>query len=128
MPNCIVSPEDFFGGLWMPTSRVPTTRRQAQGPQRCHTSPKPCVAPIERAPLYAIKLVVGGLGTCTGIKTDASAVRSMPTARRSRASMPPATTWRASWAAIIPAAFGYIAGRHLAGRPRHLILIKPHPI
>ena len=32
--------------------------------------PNPCVAPLENGPFYAIKMVVGDLGTYAGIKTD----------------------------------------------------------
>ncbi|HVV41408.1 MAG TPA: FAD-dependent oxidoreductase [Nitrobacter sp.] len=32
--------------------------------------PNPCIAPIKDAPFYAIKLVIGDLGTYAGIKTD----------------------------------------------------------
>ena len=65
--------------------------------------PNPCIAPIKDGPFYAIKMVVGDLGTYAGIKTDEHARALDATASRSRASMPPATTWRASWAATIPA-------------------------
>src|SRR5262249_20964962 len=34
-------------------------------------APNPCVKPIEKAPYYAIKLVVGDLGTYAGLTTDA---------------------------------------------------------
>lgn len=34
-----------------------------------HT-PNPCVAPIETGPYYAIKLVIGDIGTFAGLKTD----------------------------------------------------------
>ena len=33
-------------------------------------SPTPCVAPLESAPLYAIKLVIGDIGTFAGLATD----------------------------------------------------------
>jgi succinate dehydrogenase/fumarate reductase flavoprotein subunit len=33
--------------------------------------PNPCVAPIEKGPFYAIKLVVGDIGTFAGLQTDA---------------------------------------------------------
>lgn len=35
--------------------------------------PNPAVAPIERGPFYAVKVVPGSLGTFAGLKTDASA-------------------------------------------------------
>ena len=65
--------------------------------------PNPCIAPLEHGPFYAIKLVIGDLGTYAGIRTDEHARALDADGRSSRASMPPATTWRASWAAIIPA-------------------------
>lgn len=34
--------------------------------------PNPCVAPIEKAPFYAIRLVVGDIGTFAGLATDAA--------------------------------------------------------
>ncbi|MDE3177486.1 MAG: FAD-dependent oxidoreductase [Pseudomonadota bacterium] len=34
--------------------------------------PNPCVAPIARAPFYAVKVVMGDLGTFAGLKTSAS--------------------------------------------------------
>lgn len=34
--------------------------------------PNPCMAPIERGPFYAIKLVIGDIGTFAGLSTDAS--------------------------------------------------------
>jgi succinate dehydrogenase/fumarate reductase flavoprotein subunit len=35
--------------------------------------PNPCVAPIERGPFYAVKVVPGSLGTFAGLRTDACA-------------------------------------------------------
>lgn len=35
--------------------------------------PNPCVAPVETAPFYAVKVVLGDLGTFAGIRTDARA-------------------------------------------------------
>lgn len=34
--------------------------------------PNPCVAPLEHAPFYAIKLVIGDIGTFAGLVTDAN--------------------------------------------------------
>lgn len=34
--------------------------------------PNPCMAPIERGPYYAIKIVIGEIGTFAGLATDAS--------------------------------------------------------
>lgn len=35
--------------------------------------PNPCVAPIADGPFYAIKMVIGDLGTYAGIRTDENA-------------------------------------------------------
>jgi len=35
-----------------------------------HVTPNPCVAPIETGPYYAIKLVIGDIGTFAGLATD----------------------------------------------------------
>ena len=35
-------------------------------------TPNPCMAPIEHGPFYAIKLVIGDIGTFAGLATDAS--------------------------------------------------------
>ena len=36
-------------------------------------TPNPCVAPIERGPFYAVKVIPGSFGTFAGLRTDASA-------------------------------------------------------
>ena len=38
-----------------------------------HGGPNPCVAPIERGPFYAVRIVPGSLGTFAGLVTDAAA-------------------------------------------------------
>ena len=53
----------------------PGLRQGQQGlqplPGRCADhAPNPCVAPLENGPFYAIKLVVGDLGTFAGLMTD----------------------------------------------------------
>jgi succinate dehydrogenase/fumarate reductase flavoprotein subunit len=35
-----------------------------------HVTPNPCVAPLENGPYYAIKLVIGDIGTFAGLVTD----------------------------------------------------------
>lgn len=37
------------------------------------SSPNPCVAPVGKAPFYAVRIVPGSLGTFKGIKTDSAA-------------------------------------------------------
>ena len=36
-----------------------------------HAGPNPCVAPIERGPFYAVRIVPGSLGTFAGLRADA---------------------------------------------------------
>jgi predicted oxidoreductase len=36
-------------------------------------SPNPCVAPIERAPFYALRIYPADLGTAVGLRTDSHA-------------------------------------------------------
>lgn len=88
-------------------------------------TPNPCVAPLDQAPFYAVKLVLGDLGTFAGIRTDAQA-RALDA---SGAPIPGLYAVGNDAASIMggncpgggitlgPAmTFGYIAGRHLAGR------------
>jgi succinate dehydrogenase/fumarate reductase flavoprotein subunit len=51
--------------------RGSTTYNRYQGDAA--VSPNPCVAPIERGPYYAVKVVAGSFGTFAGLKTDANA-------------------------------------------------------
>jgi succinate dehydrogenase/fumarate reductase flavoprotein subunit len=90
-----------------------------------HT-PNPCVKPIEKAPYYAIKLVVGDLGTYAGLVTDAHA-RVLDGDRRPIPGLYAAGNDIASiMGGNYPGAgitlgpaltFGHIAGCHLAGVP-----------
>jgi hypothetical protein len=64
--------------------------------------PNPCVAPIETGPYYAIKVVVGDLGTYAGLITDRYSRVLDRNDNPLRVSMLSATTPRASWAATIP--------------------------
>jgi predicted oxidoreductase len=85
--------------------------------------PNPCVAPLERAPFYAIKLVIGDLGTYAGIRTDEHA-RALDAGGRPIPGLYAAGNDMASiMGGNYPGAgitlgpaltFGYIAGRHLA--------------
>jgi succinate dehydrogenase/fumarate reductase flavoprotein subunit len=87
--------------------------------------PNPCIAPIERGPFYAIKLVIGDLGTYAGIKTDEHA-RALDADGRPIAGLYAAGNDMASiMGGNYPGAgitlgpaltFGYIAGKHLAER------------
>ncbi|WP_441242950.1 FAD-dependent oxidoreductase [Tardiphaga sp. 768_D3_N2_1] len=88
--------------------------------------PNPCVAPIEQGPFYAIKMVIGDLGTYAGIRTDAQAraldasgqvINGLYAAGNDMASIM-GGNYPGAGITLGPAlTFGYIAGRHLAGAP-----------
>lgn len=88
-------------------------------------APNPCVAPLDQPPYYAVKIVLGDLGTFAGIATDADA-RVLDRERRPIAGLYAVGNDAASimggnypggGITLGPAmTFGYIAGRHLAGR------------
>jgi len=86
--------------------------------------PNPCIAPIQHGPFYAIKMVIGDLGTYAGIKTDENA-RALDADGRPIAGLYAAGNDMASiMGGNYPGAgitlgpaltFGYIAGKHVAG-------------
>jgi succinate dehydrogenase/fumarate reductase flavoprotein subunit len=86
--------------------------------------PNPCVAPIEDGPFYAIKLMIGDLGTYAGIKTDEHAraldaegrpIPGLYAAGNDMASIM-GGNYPGAGITLGPAlTFGYIAGKHLAG-------------
>ncbi len=85
--------------------------------------PNPCVAPVARGPFYAIKMVIGDLGTYAGIVTDANAraldaegrvIPGLYAAGNDMASIM-GGNYPGAGITLGPAlTFGYIAGRHLA--------------
>jgi succinate dehydrogenase/fumarate reductase flavoprotein subunit len=85
--------------------------------------PNPCVAPITGGPFYAIKMVIGDLGTYAGIVTDADAraldadgrvIPGLYAAGNDMASIM-GGNYPGAGITLGPAlTFGYIAGRHLA--------------
>jgi succinate dehydrogenase/fumarate reductase flavoprotein subunit len=87
--------------------------------------PNPCVAPLDRPPYYAVRLVPGDIGTFAGLRTDASArvldkdgqpIGGLYAAGNDMASVM-GGTYPGAGITIGPAlTFGYIAGRHLAGK------------
>jgi succinate dehydrogenase/fumarate reductase flavoprotein subunit len=89
--------------------------------------PNPCIAPIAHPPFYAIKLVVGDLGTYAGIKTDAHAraldadgriIPGLYAAGNDMASIM-GGNYPGAGITLGPAlTFGYIAGRHMAEETR----------
>lgn len=87
--------------------------------------PNPCIAPLENGPFYAIKMVIGDLGTYAGIKTDAHAraldadgkvIEGLYAVGNDMASIM-GGNYPGAGITLGPAlTFGYIAGKHLAGR------------
>ncbi|MDE5442604.1 FAD-dependent oxidoreductase [Bradyrhizobium sp. CSA207] len=85
--------------------------------------PNPCVAPLENGPFYAIKMVVGDLGTYAGIVIDENAraldaegrvIPGLYAAGNDMASIM-GGNYPGAGITLGPAlTFGYIAGRHLA--------------
>jgi succinate dehydrogenase/fumarate reductase flavoprotein subunit len=88
--------------------------------------PNPCVAPIVAAPFYAVKVVIGDLGTYAGIVTNGNAQvldenkRPIPGlyAAGNDALSIMGGNYPGPGITLGPAmTFGWIAGRHLAGIP-----------
>ncbi|BAM89287.1 3-oxosteroid 1-dehydrogenase [Bradyrhizobium oligotrophicum S58] len=87
--------------------------------------PNPCVAPIKDGPFYAIKMVIGDLGTYAGVRTDEHAraldaqgqpIEGLYAAGNDMASIM-GGNYPGAGITLGPAlTFGYIAGRHLAER------------
>lgn len=87
-------------------------------------SPNPCIAPIADGPFYAIKMVIGDLGTYAGIRTDENAraldgsgqpIAGLYAAGNDMASIM-GGNYPGAGITLGPAlTFGYIAGRHIAG-------------
>ena len=87
-------------------------------------TPNPCVAPLERGPFYAVKLVIGDLGTFAGVKTDANAqvlngdgapIPGLYAAGNDNASIM-GGNYPGGGITLGPAmTFGWVAARHMAG-------------
>ena len=90
--------------------------------------PNPCVAPIAKAPFYAIKVLPGSFGTFAGLKTDAFA-RVLDSDRKPIDGLYAVGSDQASvMGGHYPAGginlgpamtFGFIAGQHVARGERH---------
>jgi succinate dehydrogenase/fumarate reductase flavoprotein subunit len=86
--------------------------------------PNPCVAPIEKAPFYAIKVLPGSFGTFVGLKTDAFArvltddgkpIDGLYAAGSDQASVM-GGHYPSGGINLGPAmTFGFVSGRHAAG-------------
>jgi succinate dehydrogenase/fumarate reductase flavoprotein subunit len=91
--------------------------------------PNPCVAPVEKGPFYAVKLVMGDLGTFDGIRTsvvgevlrrDGTAIDGLYAVGNDRASVMGGNYPGAGITHGPNMTFGFITGNHLAdlaGRP-----------
>ncbi len=86
--------------------------------------PNPCVAPVSRAPFYAVKLVVGDLGTFEGLTTDVagrvlrangSAIEGLFAVGNDRASVMGGAYPGAGITLGPNMAFGWLTARHIAG-------------
>jgi succinate dehydrogenase/fumarate reductase flavoprotein subunit len=87
--------------------------------------PNPCVAPLDRGPYYAVKLLMGDLGTFAGIRTDGRArvlaADESPIpglfAVGNDASSVMGGNYPGAGITLGPAmTFGYIAGRHMVAQ------------
>jgi succinate dehydrogenase/fumarate reductase flavoprotein subunit len=86
--------------------------------------PNPCVAPLERPPFYAVRVVMGDLGSFAGLETDACArvldregrpIEGLYAAGNDMASIM-GGNYPGGGITLGPAmTFGYIAARHAAG-------------
>ena len=86
--------------------------------------PNPCVAPIDRAPFYAIRVLPGSFGTFAGLKTDEFArvldaggapIEGLYAAGCDQASVM-GGHYPSGGINLGPAmTFGFVAGRHVAG-------------
>jgi len=85
--------------------------------------PNPCVAPVQQGPYFAVKLVMGDLGTFDGIRTsvvsevlrrDGSAIEGLYAVGNDRASVMGGNYPGAGITHGPNMTFGYITGNHLA--------------
>lgn len=96
--------------------------------------PNPCIAPVERGPFYAIKLVIGDLGTYAGVKTDEFARATAADGRVIQGLYAVGNDMASIMGGNYPGAgitlgpaltFGYIAGRHIAGETESGVRAQP---
>jgi succinate dehydrogenase/fumarate reductase flavoprotein subunit len=87
-------------------------------------SPNPCVAPIEHAPFYAVKVMPGSFGTFSGLRTNGNAQVLDRDDRPINGLYAAGTDMASVMGGFYPSGginlgpamtFGYIAGRHTAG-------------
>ncbi|NWF48418.1 FAD-dependent oxidoreductase [Hydrogenophaga sp. D2P1] len=87
--------------------------------------PNPCVAPVQAGPFFAVKLIMGDLGTFDGIQTsvvgevlrrDGSAIASLYAVGNDRASIMGGNYPGAGITHGPNMTFGYVTGNHIADR------------
>lgn len=98
--------------------------------------PNPCVAPIKDGPFYAIKMLIGDLGTYAGVKTDANAraldadgqpIEGLYAVGNDMASIM-GGNYPGAGITLGPAlTFGYIAGKHISGNDLRLDATSSRP-
>jgi len=85
----------------------------------------PCVAPIEQGPFYAVKVLPGSFGTFAGLKTNANAQVVNSSGHAIPGLYAVGTDMASVMGGFYPSGginlgpamtFGFIAGRHAAGR------------
>ncbi len=90
--------------------------------------PNPCLAPVERGPFYAVRIVPGSLGTFAGLRTDAAARVLAEDGAPVPGLYAVGTDMASIMGGFYPAGginlgpamtFGYIAGRNAAGPANH---------
>jgi predicted oxidoreductase len=103
-------------------------RNAADDSHQCDAlhGPNPCIAPLAQGPFYAIRIVIGDLGTYAGIRTDENAraldangdaIKGLYAAGNDMASIA-GGNYPGAGITLGPAlTFGYIAGRHIAVCP-----------
>jgi succinate dehydrogenase/fumarate reductase flavoprotein subunit len=100
---------------------TPFNRKQGDA---MHPGPNPCLAPIERGPFYAVKVMPGSFGTFAGLKTNGQAqvldASNLPVPGLYAAGADMASVMGGYYPSgginLGPAmTFGYVAARHAAG-------------
>ena len=98
--------------------------------------PNPCVAPVAQGPFYAVKLVMGDLGTFDGIKTsvvgevlkrDGAPIAGLYAVGNDRASIMGGNYPGAGITHGPNMTFGFVTGNHIADRVRAFRTHEPDP-
>jgi succinate dehydrogenase/fumarate reductase flavoprotein subunit len=101
-----------------------STSYNRKGGDPLHDGPNPCVAPIERGPFYAVKVLPGSFGTFAGLKTNGSAQALDRDGKQIAGLYAVGTDMASVMGGFYPSGginlgpamtFGYVAGRHAAG-------------